>query len=98
MKPSSVAAEQSVSLTPNRLFDTVIEQMNLKNDAALARVLGVSSSVISKIRRYKRPVGASLLIRLHEETELSIAALRKLLGETPRTSTSISTTCNQACA
>lgn len=66
---------------PNHLFDTLIERMHLKNDAALSRLLEVAPPVISKIRHGRLTVGASLLIRMHEETNLSIRELRELLGD-----------------
>jgi hypothetical protein len=37
--------------------------------------------VISKIRHRTLPVGASLLIRMHEVTDLSIRELRELMGD-----------------
>lgn len=66
---------------PNRLLDALIEKLRLKNDAALSRALEVAPPVISKIRHGRLPVGASMLIRMHEETGLSIAELRQLMGD-----------------
>jgi Sec-independent protein translocase protein TatA len=37
--------------------------------------------VISKIRHHRLPVGASLLIRMHEVTGMSIRDLRDLMGD-----------------
>ncbi|MDB5770735.1 MAG: hypothetical protein V7606_2581 [Burkholderiales bacterium] len=69
------------SYDPNRLLDALIEKMNLKNDAALSRLLEVAPPVISKIRHRRLPVGASLLIRMHEATDMSIRELRDLMGD-----------------
>lgn len=66
---------------PNHLLDTLIRYLNLKNDAALSRVLEVAPPVISKIRHNRLPVGASLLIRMHEVSDLSIKELRRLMGD-----------------
>ncbi len=66
---------------PNRLLDTLRERMHLKNDAALSRALEVAPPVISKMRHRTLPVGASLLIRMHEVTQLSIRDLRDLMGD-----------------
>ena len=66
---------------PNRLLDTLIENLRLKNDAALSRALEVAPPVISKIRHHRLPVGASLLIRMHEVSDLSIKDLRILMGD-----------------
>ena len=66
---------------PDQLLATLIGKLNLKNDAALSRALEVSPPVISKIRHRALPVGASMLIRMHEVTELSIRELRDLMGD-----------------
>ena len=41
----------------------------------------VAPPVISKIRHGRLPVGASLLIRMHEETGMNIGELRDLMGD-----------------
>lgn len=66
---------------PNRLLDTLIRKLALKNDAALARALEVAPPVISKIRHSRLPVGASLLIRMHEVSGMSIYELREEMGD-----------------
>lgn len=74
-------ALDSHTYDPNRLLDALIEKLHLKNDAALSRALEVAPPVISKIRHRRLPVGASLLIRMHEVTHLSIRELRELMGD-----------------
>lgn len=66
---------------PNRLLDALMERLGVKTDAAMARALEVAPPIISKIRHRKLAVGASLLIRMHEVTDLSIRALRDLMGD-----------------
>jgi hypothetical protein len=66
---------------PNHMLESLIGQLNLKNDAALSRALEVSPPVISKIRHRRLPVSASLLIRMHEVCGLSIKDLRHLMGD-----------------
>ena len=61
---------------PERLLNTVMEKLNLKNDAALCRILEVEPPLISKVRNKKIPIGALLLIRMHEVSKLSICDLR----------------------
>lgn len=73
--------DEEIQYDPNNLLDVVIKQLNLKNDASLSRLLEVAPPVISKIRHGRLPVGASVLIRLHELTGLSIKELRSLLGD-----------------
>ena len=66
---------------PNTLLDTLIKTLGIKNDAALSRALEVAPPVISKIRHKILPVGPSLLIRMHEESGLSIREIRNLMGD-----------------
>lgn len=73
--------EHQTTYVPNRLLDTLLALLNLKNDAALSRMLEVTPPVISKIRHRRLPVGASLLIRMHEATGMSIRELRDLMGD-----------------
>jgi hypothetical protein len=65
---------------PNRLLDAIIAKLELKNDAALSRVLEVAPPVISKIRHHTLPVGATILIRMHETSDFSIRELRELMA------------------
>lgn len=66
---------------PDKLLDSLLSKLQLKNDAALSRALEVAPPVISKIRHRRLPVGASILIRMHEVSDLSVAELRDLLGD-----------------
>jgi plasmid maintenance system antidote protein VapI len=59
----------------------MLQRLHLKNDAALCRALEVAPPIISKIRHRRLPVGASMLIRMHEVSDLSVAELRDLLGD-----------------
>jgi hypothetical protein len=65
---------------PNRLLDAIIEKLQLKNDAALSRALEVAPPVISKIRHYTLPIGATILLRMHEISDLSIREMRELMS------------------
>lgn len=64
---------------PNRVLDAIIHKLSLKNDAALSRVLEVAPPVISKIRHSTLPIGATILLRMHEVSDLSIRELRSLM-------------------
>lgn len=69
------------SYNPDALLNHVTQLLNLRNDAGLAKALGVSPPVLSKIRHRRMEVGAAMLIRLHETTDLSIRELRTLMGD-----------------
>lgn len=70
----------SPTYNPNRLLDAIITKLELKNDAALSRVLEVAPPVISKIRHNTLPIGATILIRMHETSDFSIRELRELMA------------------
>jgi len=70
-----------MSYDPDALLDTLIDRLNLKNDAALARALEVAPPVISKIRHQRQVVGAAMLVRMHDVTQLSIHELRSMMGD-----------------
>src|SRR3954467_10299134 len=78
---SSNRLADQVAYDPNNLLDVLIRKLNLKNDAALSRALEVAPPVISKIRHRRLPVGASLLIRMHEVSTMSVRELRDLMGD-----------------
>lgn len=65
---------------PNYLLDELIAKLDLKNDAALSRVLEVAPPVISKIRHHTLPIGATILIRMHEVSDFSIRELKEMLA------------------
>lgn len=71
-------AMEPSSFVPNKLLDTLIERMHLKNDAELCRVLEVQPPIISKIRHRKLSVGATILLRMHEKSNIPIRELKEL--------------------
>jgi plasmid maintenance system antidote protein VapI len=66
---------------PARLLDVLVARLRLKNDAALSRLLEVEAPTISKIRNRRLRVGAAMLLRMHEVSNLSIEELRALMGD-----------------
>lgn len=70
----------SPGYNPNRVLDAIIEKLQLKNDAALSKALEVAPPVISKIRHNTLPIGATILIRMHEVSDFSIRELRDLMA------------------
>jgi hypothetical protein len=66
---------------PNNLLNTLIKHLALENDAALAKVLDISSLIINKIRQLTQPVSGTILILMHEKTGFSFSELRRLMGD-----------------
>ncbi len=74
-KPTDMAV-----YNPANVLDAIIAKLKLKNDAALSRVLEVAPPVISKIRHRTLPIGATILLRMHEVSAISIRELRALMA------------------
>lgn len=66
---------------PNQLLDMLLLRLELKNDAALSRVLDVARPVLTGIRRGTLGIGAWLLIRISEVSGWSIEHLRRMMGD-----------------
>jgi plasmid maintenance system antidote protein VapI len=66
------------------LLDNLLNTQNLRNDAALSRFLEVNPPVVSKIRHGRMPVGASMIINIHEKTGMSIKDIKFLLAQAPQ--------------
>jgi hypothetical protein len=72
---------ETVVYNPNHLIDALIRHLGLTGDGALSRKLKVTKSVIKNIRDGQIPVGASMLMWMHEATGISITELRALMGD-----------------
>jgi plasmid maintenance system antidote protein VapI len=70
-------------MSGNSLINAALNAGNLKNDAALARLIDVAPPVISKIRSGRLPVGPSMILKLHEHPDLkmSLGDIRKLAAQ-----------------
>lgn len=58
----------------------VMEHCGLQYDSALARALGATPPVISKIRRRHLPIGPALPVRILEVTDTGTSDLQKRLA------------------
>lgn len=83
MEPVTIEPVQvkSGSYDPNLMLDEIMRRLQLKNDAALARLASLGPATISKIRHGRAPISASILIRFHEAFGISINEMRSLMGD-----------------
>ncbi len=72
------------SYSPARFLDRIEDHLRLKNDAALARSLKVTPALVSRIRNRRMPVSAGLLLSIHEISQIAIADLRRMMGDSRR--------------
>lgn len=68
---------------PGKLLDKLLDMLDLKNDAALARVLEVAPGAISKIRHRHLEMGATIRLRILDLCggRLTLNGIREQLGE-----------------
>lgn len=66
---------------PEELLDAMIARLKLKNDLALARLLGMTPPSLSKIRNGQVSVSSNVLVRMHEVSDIPIRDLRALAGD-----------------
>jgi hypothetical protein len=62
------------------MLDAIIKKMNLKNDAALANESGIQAPTISRIRSERDIAGPTVLIHLHEYSDIPIKELKALMS------------------
>jgi len=63
------------------LLDFLKKEYKLKNDAALAKALGIKPPTVSKLRANRYVMSAEIKIIIHKKTGMSIADIESFLGE-----------------
>lgn len=72
------------SYDPAPLLDALYAALSVNQDADLAKALGVSRSLVSKLRSKNVVVTAEILLKMHDASGLDIRDLRKLMGDNRR--------------
>lgn len=67
-------------LKPFNLFDTIKTDFRIKNDAVLARQLGVAPPQVSKVRNGALPCTDSMILRIHETYGMPVRKIREFLA------------------
>lgn len=72
---------RNVPIPKHALFDYLIDHLELKNDRALAELLGVQQAALSKIRHGVNKVSAEFILRIYDKTNLTIESIRDLVAQ-----------------
>lgn len=67
-------------MKPHKLLDTMIAELELKNDAALCKLLELDKGQISKLRNGKLAVNATHILYIHDVTGWEIKRIKQLAG------------------
>lgn len=70
-----------------KLIDYLLQKTGAKNDAALAKLLGLGAPHISKIRSGQNPVTPFTILRIHDVLDMSIAEIKSFLPPAPKAKT-----------
>lgn len=64
---------------PNLVFNHVMEKLELKNDVALSKKIGISTPTISKIRSGTQKMSDGILLKIYEGSGIEVSVLRALM-------------------
>lgn len=70
-------------MSANTLLDALRERFEIKSDAALARELEVQPPQISKLRSGATPLGAVMVLKVHELLGVPVKEIRDLAAAQP---------------
>jgi hypothetical protein len=92
MQPLSNERKPSASSTvnddydPALLLNSLLDRMHLTEDAELAKRLRMDKRLLGKIRERRLQISGSMLMLMQEATGITIAELRRMLGDRRSTS------------
>jgi transcriptional regulator with XRE-family HTH domain len=63
------------------LFDALMIEYELKTDRAIAEGIGCTASYVSRMRSGKQRICASVILAIHEATDMKIEEIKRLIAE-----------------
>jgi transcriptional regulator with XRE-family HTH domain len=66
---------------PDLLLNALMDKMHLKEDAELAKRLRMDKRLLGQIRNRRLQISGSMLMQMQEATGITIAELRRILGD-----------------
>jgi antitoxin component HigA of HigAB toxin-antitoxin module len=74
------ATDYEATMTPHPLLDYLLAQRKLRSDRALAKDLGSTPSIISRVRNGKLNLGPAIILRIHEKYGIPVVKIREMIG------------------
>ncbi len=74
----------NVDYTPELFIEGLMRRLGTRTRSALARAVGVSPSIVSKIWHRRLAVSSEILLQVHEATGIPIRELRRMMGDQRR--------------
>jgi transcriptional regulator with XRE-family HTH domain len=72
---------QLLHYTPEAFLDRLCEKLGARSLSALGRVVGLSPSVLSKVRRRRLAISSEILLKIHDATDIPVRELRRWMGD-----------------
>ncbi len=73
-------AKKYIYMTPSRLLNELGDFLNTNKDIEVAAHLGISGSMLSKIRSGDNALTCNMVLRIYDVTGWSIERIRELAG------------------
>ena len=74
------ATDYESTMQPHALLDHLIRLRKLRSDRALAKDLGSTPSIISRVRNGKLTLGPASILRIHEKYGIPVVKIREMIG------------------
>lgn len=78
-KSTELSATQYI---PEVLFERLCARLGVRSYSALGRVIGLSPSVVSKVRNRRLAISSEILLKIHDATDIPVKELRRWMGDT----------------
>ncbi len=67
---------------PEVLFEQLCARLGMASYSALGAAIGLSPSVVSKVRNRKVAISSEILLKIHDATDIPVRELRRWMGDT----------------
>ena len=71
----------NTNYTPELFIDGLMRRLGARTRSSLARAVGISPSIVSKIWHRRLPVSSEILLQVHDATGIPIRELRRMMGD-----------------
>jgi hypothetical protein len=78
--------DEAEAYAPDALLNALLDKLQLKHDAELARILKMEKRLLGDIRAGRLQISGSMLMQMQEASGIAIEELRRILGDKRRTS------------
>lgn len=68
--------------SPEALFERLCARLGVRSYSALGVAIGLSPSVVSRVRNRKVAISSEILLKIHEATDIPVRELRRWMGDT----------------